>query len=99
MVAVSYLVYLIHDKVESTEKLSSKLNYGITFGTAAVQIVGTYGSLALAAWKDRGQLAESLRRIQVAMPMSKEMLKKCRIASITAAVATTILVRTIQSAY
>ena len=64
--------------------------------TTIFQISGVYVSLVLAAWKDGGQLAESLRRIETRMPMSKGMLKKIRIASIASVVAATIMVKSVQ---
>ena len=96
MAIVAYLIERIYEAVISDKPFNSKVNYVITFVTMAVQISGTYGSLVLAAWKDCGQLAESLRRIEARMPISKGTLKKIRISSITAAAVATILVKTIQ---
>ena len=70
----------------------------IFFAMMAVQLTGIYGFLVLATWKDDGQLVESLRRIETRMPISKGMVKKIKIASITASVVSTILVRTIEVA-
>ena len=94
MVAYATIIYFIQEIILQKGDYRSKVNLYITFGTAAVQIAGTYGSLVLAAWKDDGQLAESFRRIETRMPVSKGMLKKIRIASITSVAAAAILVRT-----
>ena len=94
IVAFDYSIYRIYKTLVYGVELHVKSNFVITFATIAVQISATYGSLALAAWRDGGQLAESLRMIEARMPITKEMLKKIRIASITVAVGATILVRT-----
>ena len=83
----------IHNMAQMEENSRFLLNLIILSAMAAVQIAGTYGSLVMAAWKDGGQLAESLRRIEARMPIRKEVLKKIRIVSITAAATATILVR------
>lgn len=70
----------------------SMINISIITATATVQIAASYASLALAAWKDGGQLAESLRKIETRMPICKEVLKKIKIASITAVATATIMV-------
>ena len=98
MVAFGTIIFFIQDGMLRPDGWRFKININITFGTAAVQIAGTYGSLAMAAWKDAGQLAESLRRIETRMLISKGMLKKIRIASITAVTIATILVRTVDVA-
>ena len=92
------LAYIAHGHFKSHDGRNS-IVLGIYFGTTAVQIAGTYGSLVLAAWKDGGQLAESLYRIEARMPISEKMLKKIRIASITSVATATILVRTIQDVF
>ena len=90
--SVGCMAYCVWHFMVSYNGTHHKINLQIAFGTAAVQVAGTYGSLVMAAWKDGGQLAESLRRIEARMPISKEMLKKIRIASITSATAAPILV-------
>lgn len=69
-----------------------RVHYGLIYATMAVQIAGIYGSLALAAWKDGGQLAKSLRKIEARMPINKGMLKKIWIASITTVATAMIMV-------
>ena len=99
IVAFDYSIYRAYNTLAYGQESHGTTNFVISYATTAVQIAGTYGSLALAAWRDGGQLAESLRMIEARMPITKEMLKKIRIASITVAVGATILVRTIQVAY
>lgn len=99
LTVVGTLTEHVHNIVSSYKGSSFEINRGIISATAIVQIIATYGSLTLAAWQDGGQLAESLRRIQARMPISKGMLKKIRIVSIVASAVATILVREIQVAY
>ena len=98
MVAVGYLACQVYYYLELSERLGLKINLVVEYGMATAQVAGTYGLLSLAAWKDGGQLAESLHRIEARMPIRKELLKKIRIASITAVTAPTILVMTIEAA-
>ena len=97
MVAVNYFIYRVYHVVRSGNEWRSKINFLITFGTAAVQVAGTYGSLALATWQDGGQLAKSFSRIEARMPISKGMMKKIWIASITGAIAAAIPVSIIEA--
>ena len=99
MVAVGNFMHTTYGYVTHAAELREKVNFGITYATAAVQVALTYGSLALATWKDRGQLAESLRKIEARMPISKAMVKKVRVTSITAVAVAAILVRAIQTAH
>ena len=95
MVVAASSAYTTYDDLRSYTGTRFELHLAITYGTLGTHITLTYVSLVLAAWKDGGQLVESLRRIETAVPIGRELLKKIRIASIATVATATILVKKI----